>query len=192
MVGQWFSRRLPLAMGVYAVVMSIGFMLAFPLVGAVVQSYGWRVAWLGIAMALSVGLAPLAWTLARRGPESLGLTVDGARLAPDCRRGAARRLDLAGGPDNWTLLGVRERGGAVWAGRLGHWPIQRIDSRRTRIRSDGLLPDPGRQRPHGLGRQLCRWMACGTVVDAASDGAVDGGAGGPGSRCCPTSRPYRR
>ena len=43
MVGQWFSRRLPLAMGVYAVVMSIGFMLAFPLVGAVVQSYGWRV-----------------------------------------------------------------------------------------------------------------------------------------------------
>lgn len=83
MVGQWFSRRLPLAMGVYAVVMSIGFMLAFPLVGAVVQSYGWRVAWLGIAMALSVGLAPLAWTLARRGPESLGLTVDGARLAPD-------------------------------------------------------------------------------------------------------------
>ena len=83
MVGQWFSRRLPLAMGVYAVAMSIGFMLAFPLVGAVVQSYGWRVAWLGIAMALSVGLAPLAWTLARRGPESLGLTVDGARLAPD-------------------------------------------------------------------------------------------------------------
>ena len=83
MVGQWFSRRLPLAMGVYAVVMSIGFMLAFPLVGAVVQSYGWRVAWLGIAMALGVGLAPLAWILARRGPESLGLTVDGARLAPD-------------------------------------------------------------------------------------------------------------
>ena len=47
-------------------------MLAFPLVGAVVQSYGWRIAWLGIAMALSVGLAPLAWTLARRGRSHWG------------------------------------------------------------------------------------------------------------------------
>ena len=34
-------------------------------------------------MALSVGLAPLAWTVARRGPESLGVTVDGDRLAPE-------------------------------------------------------------------------------------------------------------
>ena len=83
MVGQWFSRRLPIAMGFYAVTMSFGFMLAFPLVGAVVQSYGWRIAWLSIAMALGVGLAPLAWTLARRGPESLGVTVDGDRSVPD-------------------------------------------------------------------------------------------------------------
>ncbi len=83
MVGQWFSRRLPIAMGFYAVPMSFGFMLAFPLVGAVVQSYGWRIAWLSIAMALGVGLAPLAWTLARRGPESLGVTVDGDRSVPD-------------------------------------------------------------------------------------------------------------
>src|SRR5712691_3383531 len=30
LVGKWFSRRLSLAMGVYALVMSIGFMAAFP------------------------------------------------------------------------------------------------------------------------------------------------------------------
>jgi len=34
MVGQWFVRRLSLAMGVYTVVMSIGFMIAFPVVSA--------------------------------------------------------------------------------------------------------------------------------------------------------------
>ena len=34
MVGKWFRRRLTLAMAVYALVMSIGFMAAFPLVGA--------------------------------------------------------------------------------------------------------------------------------------------------------------
>ena len=67
MVGQWFARRLPLAMGIYAVVMSIGFMVAFPLVGASVQWYGWRTAWLGLAAALFFGLAPLSWAIARRG-----------------------------------------------------------------------------------------------------------------------------
>ena len=33
MVGQWFKRRLSLAMGMYSVLLSIGFMAAFPLVG---------------------------------------------------------------------------------------------------------------------------------------------------------------
>ena len=77
MVGQWFVRRLPFAMGVYSVVMSLGFMLAFPLVGVVVQTYGWRVAWGGIAGALIFGLTPFAWVVARRGPETMGLRVDG-------------------------------------------------------------------------------------------------------------------
>ncbi len=77
MVGQWFVRRLSFAMGVYSVVMSLGFMLAFPLVGVVVQTYGWRAAWGGIAAALVLGLTPLAWVVARRGPETLGLRVDG-------------------------------------------------------------------------------------------------------------------
>src|SRR4030095_1677317 len=44
MVGKWFARRLPAAMGVYAVVMSVGFMVAFPLVGAAVLARGWRAA----------------------------------------------------------------------------------------------------------------------------------------------------
>ena len=76
-VGQWFARRLALAMGIYAFVMSIGFMLAFPLVGAIVQARGWRTAWLAFALLLLFGLAPLAWSVVRRGPETLGLTVDG-------------------------------------------------------------------------------------------------------------------
>src|SRR5262245_34629785 len=34
MVGQWFVRRIDRAMAVYSVVMSVGFMAAFPLVGS--------------------------------------------------------------------------------------------------------------------------------------------------------------
>jgi len=77
MVGQWFVRRLSLAMGIYTVLMSIGFMIAFPVVGAIVLSSGWRAAWSGIGGVLLLGLAPLAWLLVRHTPESSGLALDG-------------------------------------------------------------------------------------------------------------------
>lgn len=78
MVGQWFVKRLSLAMGVYTVVMSIGFMIAFPVVGAVVLSSGWRSAWSGVGFALLI-LAPLAWLLVRHTPETSGLALDGEK-----------------------------------------------------------------------------------------------------------------
>lgn len=78
MVGQWFVRRIDTAMAVYSIVMSIGFMAAFPIVGTLVQSRGWRAAWLAVGIALIAGLAPLSWLLARRSPEAIGVTPDGA------------------------------------------------------------------------------------------------------------------
>jgi MFS family permease len=79
MVGQWFQRRLNSAMAVYTIVMSIGFMIAFPLIGALVTQNGWRFAWAGIGGALLLFLAPLALLLVRRSPESVGLSMDGSR-----------------------------------------------------------------------------------------------------------------
>jgi predicted MFS family arabinose efflux permease len=64
-------------MGVYALAMSIGFMAAFPAVGAVTQASGWRVAWSGIGLALLFVLAPLCWLFVRSTPEGCGLEVDG-------------------------------------------------------------------------------------------------------------------
>ena len=77
MVGHWFVRRIDYAMAVYSVVMSIGFMIAFPLVGSAVQRWGWRAAWLTLAGALVTLLAPVGWAIVRRNPEALGLSVDG-------------------------------------------------------------------------------------------------------------------
>ena len=79
MVGQWFVRRLSSAMGVYTIVLSIGFMLAFPIVGATVLNSGWRTAWTGLGLVLLLGLAPLAWVFVRRTPEACGLSLDGER-----------------------------------------------------------------------------------------------------------------
>jgi len=83
MVGKWFRRRLTRAMAVYSVVMSIGFMMAFPVVGSLVQSIGWRMAWAIIGLGLVFGLAPLAWVLDRSAPEAIGAEVDGGEGGPD-------------------------------------------------------------------------------------------------------------
>lgn len=79
MVGQWFVKRLSVAMGAYTVLMSIGFMIAFPVVGAVVLKSGWRSAWSSVGIALLI-LVPIAWLLVRHTPETSGLMLDGKTL----------------------------------------------------------------------------------------------------------------
>src|SRR5688572_16852178 len=80
-VGHWFVKRIDRAMAVFSVVLSIGFMVAFPVVGALVQRQGWRQAWLMIGLMLLVVLAPLAWLIVRPNPESCGFEPDGAPAA---------------------------------------------------------------------------------------------------------------
>lgn len=79
MVGQWFTRGIDLAMAAYSIVMSIGFMIAFPVVGSIVQGQGWRVAWFSIGVALLVALAPVSLFLARSAGDRRGASLD----APD-------------------------------------------------------------------------------------------------------------
>lgn len=83
LVGKWFVRRLNTAMAVYTVALSIGFMAAFPSVGAVVTTYGWRTAWAGVGLAVLLGLAPLSWLLVRRSPEACGIAPDGESRAEE-------------------------------------------------------------------------------------------------------------
>lgn len=79
MVGQWFQRRISMAMAIYTVLLSVGFMIAFPIVGSIVLARGWRVAWGGIGGAILLVLVPIAWLLTRRSPEACGLSLDGEK-----------------------------------------------------------------------------------------------------------------
>lgn len=76
-VGKWFERRNGPAMGLFAVLLTIGFIASILALGSVAETQGWREAWrqLGYVLAASV---PLAWFLARDTPESVGLLPDGA------------------------------------------------------------------------------------------------------------------
>jgi len=71
-VGQWFVRRLSLAMAIYTVLLSIGFMLAFPIVGSIVLKSGWRFAWNAVGFAILLILVPASWIFVRRSPEAAG------------------------------------------------------------------------------------------------------------------------
>ena len=75
-VGKWFHQRMGLAMGVYAVLLSFGFIGTIVGVGAAAEAYGWRAAWNGCGVFLLFGLAPLGWLLVRSTPASCGLRGD--------------------------------------------------------------------------------------------------------------------
>ena len=105
LVGKWFSRRISMAMGVYALAMSIGFMAAFPAVGAAVQASGWRNAWAGFGLALLFGLAPLCALGVRSTPEGVGLEVDGGPLpsAHAAGAGGATLAEALATPAFWVF-----------------------------------------------------------------------------------------
>jgi len=77
MVGKWFVRKLNSAMGIYTVALSVGFMAAFPLIGNLVQSSGWRVAWFWVGGLILLVLTPVSLILVRRSPEHCGVALDG-------------------------------------------------------------------------------------------------------------------
>ncbi|MCA2968148.1 MAG: MFS transporter [Acidobacteriaceae bacterium] len=68
--GKWFARRINFAMGIYALLVGIGFIAAFPAVGQAVLRYGWRPAWLGVGGVLVALFAPLAWAAVREAPPA--------------------------------------------------------------------------------------------------------------------------
>lgn len=89
LVGKWFGRSLNLAMGVYALLVGIGFIAAFPSVGSAVVAFGWRAAWSGVGWALLLVLTPLAWLAVRNGPKERGPQFHG-----DDPSGSPAAMDL--------------------------------------------------------------------------------------------------
>jgi MFS family permease len=76
-VGRSFARRLNLAMGLYALIVGIGFVIAFPVVGQMVLRLGWRRAWMAVGMTL-VATAPAVWlAVCDVGPKGVATDADG-------------------------------------------------------------------------------------------------------------------
>jgi len=91
LVGKWFARRLNQAMGVYALLVGVGFIIAFPMVGQAIQSAGWRAAWSGVGVALVAVLTPIAWFFVRDTP------------GPDLSAGSGDVENLTAQPSDLTV-----------------------------------------------------------------------------------------
>jgi MFS family permease len=78
LVGKWFRRRSGIAMGVFSVLLSLGFGPSIQLLGKTINASGWRTGWEGMGWVLVLGLAPIGWLFARRSPEACGVKPDEA------------------------------------------------------------------------------------------------------------------
>ena len=91
-VARWFPNRAGFAMGVYSVLLSIFFAMAFGAIGFSIRSGGWRSAWMQIALVLVAIIAPITIFSLRPPPQSSMIkaetnprTADGLTLAEALR-----------------------------------------------------------------------------------------------------------
>lgn len=148
-VGQWFSRRLTSAMAAYAVITTVGFMVAFLLVGGLTLSRGWRVAWGSVGAALLL-FAPVAWLLVRSKPEDYGLAIDGD---------AGAAVDVPVEPAGSTLAEAL-RTPAFWVFALAASFYGLVASGIALFNESILVElgfDPGPITPHWRSRPSPRW-----------------------------------
>jgi MFS family permease len=101
MVGKWFKRRVGPAMGVFTVLLALGFVVPIFAVGAAVHEHGWRWAWAAVGYALLFGLAPVGLLLTRSSPESCGIEPD-EPLTEEAFASTSPGQAL-GTPSFWTL-----------------------------------------------------------------------------------------
>jgi MFS family permease len=116
LVGKWFRRRLGPAMGLFAVLLAVGFIAATLGTGAAVLAYGWRAAWAGLGWVLVLGVAPLCWLLVRSTPgaadqefEQQG-PAEADRPAPDATLAQALRA-----PAFWAFSLATSLFGLLWS-----------------------------------------------------------------------------
>lgn len=111
LVGKWFARRLQLAMGLFALLVAIGFIAAFPATGGAVLAAGWRAAWQGVGIAV-FALGPVCWLLVRDHPPQGEADVEALAAEPgDLTLGEALRT-----PAFWLFASASAAFGLVYSG----------------------------------------------------------------------------
>jgi len=111
MIGKWFVRRLSMAMGIFSVVISLGFVVLILVVQGAVTEAGWRGPWRAIGWAV-LGAAVLSGLLVRNSPESVG-------VKPDLEKDVEASTPALGENDVSFTLSQALRSAAFWVFAVG-------------------------------------------------------------------------
>jgi MFS family permease len=152
LVGKWFERKADIAMGVYAVLLTMGFMGAFPGMEAAVARWGWRSAWFGMGLVLLV-FVPIFVAFTRNSPEAVGATLDGLPQAES---------DEAPPLDGFTLEQALATP-AFWAFALGGLVFNTVNSG-VLLFNESILAE------HGFGGSLRNLLEVVVVTGLISNG----------------------
>jgi len=78
---RWFNRKRGLATGIAVAGIGVGTLAGPPLAKLLIDSFGWRGAWVGLAL-IALAAALFATMTLRRSPETYGLSPDGDATPP--------------------------------------------------------------------------------------------------------------
>lgn len=81
-VAKWFVAARGRALGIAAVGTSLGGVVLPPLISGWIDAFGWRSAYLALAVAAPCVIAPGAWLFVHNRPEDVGLSPDGDTAPP--------------------------------------------------------------------------------------------------------------
>ena len=118
-VTKWFVRQRGKALAFMSLGIPIGGLIFVPLTQVLIDAFGWRTAWILLALVGAGLIVPLALIFVRRQPEDLGLLPDGGppAVVPPVATGRERRRPAppAGEPDerSWTRTEAL-RSGTFW------------------------------------------------------------------------------
>jgi sugar phosphate permease len=116
-VTKWFVRNRGRALAFASIGTPLGGLVFVPLTQVLIDQFGWRWAWIILAIIGAGSIVPLALLFVRRQPEDLGLLPDGGagrpRAAPSANASQRRREGSRPDERSWTRQEAR-RSGTFW------------------------------------------------------------------------------
>ena len=98
-VAKWFITKRGRAMAITTVGIALGTFIAVPVAVYLIQTFGWRWAWVVFGLVMWALIVPFYGLFMRRDPEDLGLQPDGGPVQPRGQEASATTFTEA----NWTL-----------------------------------------------------------------------------------------
>lgn len=131
-VAKWFTRQRGRAMSIVTIGMAGGTVIGIPIVQALIDSIGWRDAWLVLGLFSGLVIIPMSALFMRRSPEDLGLRIEEPATAAQTKGRLSRETEadwtlreVLRTPTLWIILVALVLSGVALSGtpvyRVGYW-----------------------------------------------------------------------